>query len=173
MCAYTVQAPQAEGQSFAWGCFISGLLVGGACDTVALATLNLFSGQASSWKLINLLARTGRTFARWRAFLAQSSPDAFEQATVWYAHPAWEVRSFALALLGGLAGHHPPALAFLFEHCGDDAAWQANEALAMAFDDYCAAVGYEQALPTIRQWLLAPQANLRRAGDRSAWYAQG
>jgi 3-methyladenine DNA glycosylase AlkC len=98
-----------------------------------------------------------------RAFLAQSQPNAFEQATAWYAHPAWEVRSFALALLGGLTPCDPRALAFLFERCGDDPAWQANEALAMAFDDYCAALGYEQAIPAIQQWLQAPQANLRRA----------
>ncbi|MFL5803988.1 MAG: DNA alkylation repair protein [Roseiflexaceae bacterium] len=55
------------------------------------------------------------------------------------------------------------ALAFLYQHCGDDPAWQVNESLAMAFDDYCAAIGYAQALPTIRQWLVAPRPNLRRA----------
>src|SRR5262249_3716385 len=98
-----------------------------------------------------------------RAFLSQPQPDAFEQAAAMYAHSSWEVRSFALALLGGLAAHDPRALGFLFERCGDDPAWQANEALAMAFDDYCAAVGYEQAMPVMRLWLQAPHANLRRA----------
>jgi 3-methyladenine DNA glycosylase AlkC len=107
-----------------------------------------------SWSVIREAARV---------FLAQSQPNAFEQATAWYAHPAWEVRSFALALLGGMAARDPRALAFLFECCGDDPAWQANEALAMAFDDYCAAIGYEQAIPLIQQWLQAPHANLRRA----------
>ncbi len=97
------------------------------------------------------------------AFLSQPQPDVFEQAVAMYAHPAWEVRSFALALLGGQAAGDPRALAFLFDRCGDDPAWQANEALAMAFDDYCAAVGYEQAIPLMRQWLHASQANLRRA----------
>jgi hypothetical protein len=33
----------------------------------------------------------------------------------------------------------------------------------MAFDDYCAAAGYEQAIPVMRQWLYAPHANLRCA----------
>src|SRR5579859_7714392 len=33
----------------------------------------------------------------------------------------------------------------------------------MAFDTYCADVGYEVALPVIRHWLLAPSAQLRRA----------
>jgi 3-methyladenine DNA glycosylase AlkC len=98
-----------------------------------------------------------------RAFLSQPQPHAFEQAVEWYTSPAWEVRSFALAVLGGMAAQEPRALAFLFERCGEDPAWQANEALAMAFDDYCAAAGYEQAMPVMRQWLAAPHANLRRA----------
>jgi 3-methyladenine DNA glycosylase AlkC len=98
-----------------------------------------------------------------RAFLKQPPPDAFEQAVCMYSHPAWEVRSFALALLGGLAGRDLRAAAFLFERCGNDPAWQANEALAMAFDDYCAAAGYQQAIPVMQQWLSAPHANLRRA----------
>ena len=33
----------------------------------------------------------------------------------------------------------------------------------MAFGDYCAAVGYEQAIPVLQQWLQASPANLRRA----------
>jgi 3-methyladenine DNA glycosylase AlkC len=98
-----------------------------------------------------------------RDFLSAAPPDAFEQAAEWYRHPAWEVRAFALAILGGLAAHDERAGAFLFEHCGAEPAWQANEALAMAFDDHCAALGYAQAIPLIRQWLAAPQANLRRA----------
>ena len=42
-----------------------------------------------------------------RAFLSTSQPDAFEQAVALHAHAAWEVRSFALALLGGLAATQP------------------------------------------------------------------
>src|SRR5262245_25376441 len=97
------------------------------------------------------------------AFLRQVEPGAFELATAWYQHPAWEVRSFAVQVLGGLAAQDERALAFLFERCGDDPAWQVNEALAMALDDYCAAIGYEPALPVLRAWLSAPQADLRRA----------
>jgi 3-methyladenine DNA glycosylase AlkC len=98
-----------------------------------------------------------------RAYLVQAPPDALERARECYANPAWEPRAFALAVLGGLAAQDEQALAFLFEHCGDDPAWQANEALAMAFDDYCAAHGYERAIPEMRRWLASPRANLRRA----------
>ena len=93
----------------------------------------------------------------------QTPLHAYDMAVSWYADPAWEVRSFAVQVLGGLAPAEMRALAFLFDRCGDDAAWQVNEALAMAFDDYCAAIGYDVALPEIRRWLAAPRVNLRRA----------
>jgi 3-methyladenine DNA glycosylase AlkC len=38
-----------------------------------------------------------------------------------------------------------------------------QEILAQAFDGYCAAIGYEQALPTIEDWLNDPAAKVRRA----------
>jgi 3-methyladenine DNA glycosylase AlkC len=98
-----------------------------------------------------------------QAYGRQPPPDAYDRAVGWYADVAWEVRFFAVQVLGGLAAADAGALAFLYEHCADDPAWQVNEALAMAFDDYCAAIGYAQALPTIRQWLGAPRPNLHRA----------
>jgi hypothetical protein len=57
------------------------------------------------------------------------------------------VRYFAVLVLGGLAATDPRALATLYDRCGGDPAWQINAALAMTFDDYCAAVGYTAALP--------------------------
>jgi shikimate kinase len=112
----------------------------------------IFIGQ--NWSAIRRSAR---------AYLDSAAGQLFERAAALYGHPAWEVRAFALALLGGQAAGDSQALAFLFERCGEDPAWQANEALAMAFDDYCAAVGYDRAQPAIRRWLAAPQPNLRRA----------
>lgn len=99
-----------------------------------------------------------------KAYDDQHASDAFEHARVWYRHSAWEVRHCAISVLGHLAAAGDGrALAFLAEECGEDPAWQVNEALAMAFDDVCAARGYEPALPLIREWLAAPQANRRRA----------
>jgi HEAT repeat protein len=98
-----------------------------------------------------------------QAYLSQPTPHAYDLAVGWHADPAWEVRYFAVLVLGGLAAADPRALAALYDRCGADPAWQVNEALAMAFDDYCAAVGYTAALPEIRRWLVAPQANLHRA----------
>lgn len=38
-----------------------------------------------------------------------------------------------------------------------------QEVLAQAFDKYCAEIGYEQALPVIKEWLADPNPNIRRA----------
>jgi hypothetical protein len=58
-----------------------------------------------------------------RAFVASAPPTAFECATEWYGHTAWEVRMFAVLVLGGLAAHDPRALAYLRESCGRDPCW--------------------------------------------------
>jgi 3-methyladenine DNA glycosylase AlkC len=44
-----------------------------------------------------------------------------------------------------------------------DPSWEVQEALAQAFDAYCAALGYEAALPTIDAWLADAHPNARRA----------
>ncbi len=98
-----------------------------------------------------------------QGYLSTKPPDAFSRATKWYNDPAWQVRFFAVSVLGGIAAPDARALKFLFEKCGDDPAWQVNEALAMAFDDYCAAIGYQRAIPAMRTWLRSTSANQRRA----------
>lgn len=98
-----------------------------------------------------------------QAYVKEFGQSAFHVAVQCYGHPAWEVRAFGVQVLGSLAASDTRALDFLFENCGDDPAWQVNEALAMAFDDCCAAIGYEQALPMMRRWLRGPSPNLRRA----------
>ncbi len=94
---------------------------------------------------------------------AAEDPAAYDTAAGLYAHAAWEVRFFAVIVLGRIAASDRRALEFLYARCGDDGSWQVNEGLAMAFDAYCAACGYDRALPEIERWLHAPQANLRRA----------
>ena len=98
-----------------------------------------------------------------QSLLSQGNPPDLECASDWYQHEAHEVRMFAVYVLGGLAATHEQALSFLYDRCGSDPSWQANEVLAMAFDRYCADVGYAQALPQIGRWLVAPLPNLRRA----------
>jgi len=98
-----------------------------------------------------------------QAYVSEHGVGAFDPAVQCYGDPNWEVRAFAVQMLGSLAGEDGRALAFLFATCGSDPAWQVNEALAMAFDDYCTATGYEQALPVMREWLRSESPNVRRA----------
>jgi hypothetical protein len=72
-------------------------------------------------------------------------------------------RILAIYLLGFTAGERPANMAMLRERAAPDPNWEAQEALAQAFDAYCAAVGYETALPAIDAWLADTHANARRA----------
>jgi hypothetical protein len=72
-------------------------------------------------------------------------------------------RMLAIYLLGFTAGTRSANLVTLRERAVPDPNWQVQEALAQAFDAYCAAVGYETALPVIDAWLAVTHANARRA----------
>lgn len=41
--------------------------------------------------------------------------------------------------------------------------WKVQEILDMAFDNHCKIIGYEAALPLIKEWLNSDCANVRRA----------
>ena len=41
--------------------------------------------------------------------------------------------------------------------------WRVQEILAKAFDRFCADIGYEKALPVIKEWLADSNPNVRRA----------
>jgi 3-methyladenine DNA glycosylase AlkC len=96
-------------------------------------------------------------------YAAGSDGDVFARAVEWYRNDSWEARYFAVSVLGRTAARDPRALDFLYEHCGPDGAWQIHEALAMAFDDYCAAVGYAEAIPEMHRWLASSKPSIRRA----------
>jgi putative hemolysin len=72
-------------------------------------------------------------------------------------------RMLAIYLLGFTAAARPANLTTLRERATPDPSWEAQEALAQAFDTYCAAIGYEAALPTIDAWLRDAHPNARRA----------
>jgi hypothetical protein len=72
-------------------------------------------------------------------------------------------RLLAVYVLGYTSGRHPINLTTLHDRVPRDPSWEVQEALAQAFDAYCAAIGYETALPVIDAWLSDPHANARRA----------
>lgn len=72
-------------------------------------------------------------------------------------------RLYAVYLLGFTSGRHPEHLDLLRRRVVHDPSWEVQEALAQAFDEYCAAIGYEAALPLIDAWLADEHPNARRA----------
>jgi 3-methyladenine DNA glycosylase AlkC len=72
-------------------------------------------------------------------------------------------RMLAIYLLGFTAAARPANMLTLHGRATLDPSWEAQEALAQAFDTYCAAIGYEAALPTIDAWLGDARPNARRA----------
>ncbi len=72
-------------------------------------------------------------------------------------------RQLAVYLLGFSSGACPANLEVLRTRVVPDTHWEVQEALAQAFDTYCAVVGYEAALPAIDGWLADEHPQARRA----------
>lgn len=74
-----------------------------------------------------------------------------------------QARMLATLIFGYCAEKSEAALDFLRQVVSRDADWRVQEMLAQAFDAYSAALGYESALPTIKDWLADSHPNVRRA----------
>jgi 3-methyladenine DNA glycosylase AlkD len=75
----------------------------------------------------------------------------------------YQARSLATFIFGRLAAKSKRALNVLKRHISQDKDWRVQEILAKAFDRYCADIGYEKALPVIKEWLADSSPNVRRA----------
>ena len=78
-----------------------------------------------------------------------------------YNSERYYIQMLGVSLLG-LIGNQE-ALHFLKDTVSKNPAWQIQEFLAMAFDNYCKKNGYENSLKTINEWLSDENANIRRA----------
>ena len=88
--------------------------------------------------------------------------DAVRLAQLAYRSDVYQVRMYGVFLLGYLS-RDDAVLAFLRETVSEDPNWRVQEVLAKAFDEFCAATGYEGALAVIDDWLGDERANVRRA----------
>jgi DNA alkylation repair enzyme len=97
--------------------------------------------------------------------LAATEPaaDVIAAATPLLDAPEVPRRQLAVFLLGFVSGQRPEILTLLRGRVPHDPSWEVQEALAQAFDAYCAAAGYDAALPTIDAWLADSHPNARRA----------
>jgi 3-methyladenine DNA glycosylase AlkD len=69
----------------------------------------------------------------------------------------------AIFLLGYSASTDLNALKILRTKVSKDSNWRVQEILAKSFDYYCNDIGYEKALPIIKDWLNDPNPNVCRA----------
>ena len=75
----------------------------------------------------------------------------------------YQARSLATFIFGRLAANSKQSLNILRRRVSQDKDWRVQEILAKAFDRYCADIGYERALPVIKEWLADSSPNVRRS----------
>jgi 3-methyladenine DNA glycosylase AlkC len=92
-----------------------------------------------------------------------SAKESLRIAKQLFASEIYQARSLATFILGQLAANSNESLDFLKRRVSQDNDWRVQEILAKSFDRYCADIGYEQALPVIKEWLADPSPNVRRA----------
>lgn len=97
--------------------------------------------------------------------LAAGMPPAqlLDEAKLMLQHDAHQVRILGTILLGSIAAGSKAAVKLLRSKVVADEDWRVQENLARAFDQMCADLGYEAALPVIEDWLHDKAANARRA----------
>ena len=92
-----------------------------------------------------------------------SVTDSRKIAEKLYRTEIYQARSLATFIFGRLAAGSEEILVLLKCKVSKDNDWRVQEILAKAFDRYCSDIGYESALPVIREWLSDPAPTVRRA----------
>ena len=96
-------------------------------------------------------------------YKAHSLDDCFSMGIELYKSDNFQIQEVGVFLLGYSAHHNENALSFLKNTVSQHESWKVQEILAMAFDNHCKIIGYEEALPLIKEWLNSDCANVRRA----------
>ncbi len=96
-------------------------------------------------------------------YQSHSSDDCFCMGMQLYESDNFQIQEVGVFLLGYSAHDNASALSFLKNTVSRHDSWKVQEILAMAFDNHCKIIGYEAALPLIKEWLNHDCANVRRA----------
>lgn len=96
-------------------------------------------------------------------FDSKTIQDSLTLANEMLESEVYQVRSLAVFLLGYIASTDSIALQILKTKVSKDPSWQVQEILAKSFDQYCKDIGYEKALPIIKDWLIDDNPNVCRA----------
>lgn len=101
-----------------------------------------------------------------KKFYQEHTPgECYEIYPILYQSDNFQIQEVGVFLAGYIADEYPDALTFLHDTVSRHENWKVQEILAMAFDNYCAKIGYENALPEIREWFQDENANIRRAAS--------
>jgi len=98
-----------------------------------------------------------------RIFKMETLENCFSLANEFYKSKQFQVQVLGVFLFGYIANKNKNALLFLKETVSQNEDWRVQEILAMAFDSFCKANGYEQSVPVMEEWLSSEYANTRRA----------
>ena len=96
-------------------------------------------------------------------FASHNSQETLHIAKELFASNIHQARMLATFLFGKLAAKSKESFTFLRKRVGQDKDWRVQEILAQAFDGYCKDIGYEKAMPVIKDWLADVNPNIRRA----------
>lgn len=94
-----------------------------------------------------------------------SAQECYEIYPILYESDNFQIQEVGVFLAGYIADQYPDALTFLHDVVSQHESWKVQEILAMSFDNYCAKIGYEEALPIIKAWFVDENANIRRAAS--------
>ena len=92
-----------------------------------------------------------------------SLDECFSMGLELYQSDNFQIQEVGVFLLGYSASANANALSFLKDIVSRHESWKVQEVLAMAFDHCCKMIGYEAALPLIKEWFQSDCANVRRA----------
>ena len=96
---------------------------------------------------------------------SHSSSECHTMGITLYQSDSFQKQEKGIFLLGYAAHEIPESLDFLRNTVSKHQNWKVQEILAMAFDNHCKSIGYENAVPLITDWLSDANPNVRRAAS--------
>lgn len=96
---------------------------------------------------------------------SHSSSECHTMGITLYQSDNFQIQEIGIFLLGYAAHEIPESLDFLRNTVSKHQNWKVQEILAMAFDNHCKSIGYENAVPLITDWLSDENPNVRRAAS--------
>ena len=96
---------------------------------------------------------------------SHSSSECHTMGITLYQSDNFQIQEIGIFLLGYAAHEIPESLDFLRNTVSKHQNWKVQEILAMAFDNHCKSIGYENAVPLITDWLSDVNPNVRRAAS--------